>query len=161
MPPFAGLYRHPIGPAMNLGVHIQTVFGAVAAVRQQQQPVGQGQCRRLIGRDFHADVAQSVDRHHERMSDCRAATELCNRNGLVAFDTKSDRPAEQEPGVVGKEQRAAAHEEHEAEPAAASPSVEGVGDDSFGQDQESTSTDVKPFQPTVCRHRRDQCCRGL
>src|SRR4029079_744492 len=105
-------YGQALGPAVNLRVFIRT---AVAVVRRLQQPAEDGQRRRLIGRHFHVDVAQSVHRHDDRMSDGHALAEFGNRNGLFALDAESDRFVEQEPGVVGKEQRAATHEYYEPE----------------------------------------------
>src|SRR5262245_55656710 len=126
VPPFAAWQSHPIGPTIDLGVRIPMVFGAVAAVRQLQQPVKQGHCRRLVGRDSHADFAEDVDWHLKRMPDGRAVAELSNGNGLCAFDAKNDRSVEDKPDGVSNEERAATHEEREAETASRCRSVEGV-----------------------------------
>jgi hypothetical protein len=69
------------------------------------------------------------------MPDGRAGAELCNRNRLRAFDAKSDRSVEDEPGGVSNEERAATHQEREIETASASQSVESLS----VQDEKSTS----------------------
>jgi hypothetical protein len=109
LPPLSGPYGHAIGPAIDLGVRIQTVFTAGAGVRQSQQLVRKSQSRLSIDRESYADGAKSVDRHHERMSDSRAVTEVGNRNALFALDVNS-RSEKHEPDDVGREQRAATHE---------------------------------------------------
>jgi hypothetical protein len=78
-------------------IRIQTVFGAVAAVRHEQL-VGQGQCRRLIAEIF---TLTSLSPSTVRMRLMSRHYRTLYRDGLVAFDTKSDRLVEQEPGVAG------------------------------------------------------------